>query len=239
MCVISRRSKGYLFVAWRSRGVPLFDKHRFQLLVIKPFRIVKHMVFPNYLRAFQKRVGALLRLVGLPRAVFKATTKNTDVRRDWRSVWGPFWPKWAWHSRGVHILKKLVFSMFFKNPRRPWCFAVLRGLLALSGHPLGGFRGPNNQTKDTATLRPAVPRVLRLRAGGQGNTRPRNTTDRRAESLRRDRCVFKNPCKIQGFRAFWHPLGSKTAVKHILLSFLRAAVSPTKTPPKGISAKPL
>ena len=101
MCVISRRSNGYLFVAWRSRGVPLFDKHRFQLLVIKPFRIVKHMVFgvpilsPNFLRAFQKRVGALLRLVGLPRAVFKATTKNTAVRRDWRSVWGPFWPKWA------------------------------------------------------------------------------------------------------------------------------------------------
>ena len=82
MCVISRRSKAYLFVAWRSRSVPLFDKHRFQLLVIKPFHIVKHMVFGvpvffhNFLRAFQKRVGALLRLVGLPRAVFKATTKN-------------------------------------------------------------------------------------------------------------------------------------------------------------------
>ena len=101
MCVISRRSKAYLFVAWRSRGVPLFDKHRFQLLVIKPFHIVQHMVFgvsvcfPNFLRAFQKRVGALLRLVGLPRAVFKATTKNIAVRRDWRSVWGPVWPKWA------------------------------------------------------------------------------------------------------------------------------------------------
>ena len=82
MSVISRRSNGYLFVAWRSRGVPLFDKIRFQLLVIKPFHIViKHMVcgvpvFPNFLRAFQKRVGALLRLVGLPRAVFKATTKK-------------------------------------------------------------------------------------------------------------------------------------------------------------------
>ena len=82
MCVISRRSKGYLFAAWRSRYVPLFDKHRFQLLVIKPFRIVKHMVFgvpvvfPNFLRAFQKRAGALLSLVGLPRAVFKATTKK-------------------------------------------------------------------------------------------------------------------------------------------------------------------
>ncbi len=101
MCVISCRSDAYLFVAWRSRVVPLFDKHRFQLLVIKPFRIVKHMVFgmpivfPNFLRAFQQRVGALFRLVGLPRAAFRATTKNTAVLRDWRSVWGPFWPKWA------------------------------------------------------------------------------------------------------------------------------------------------
>ena len=98
MCVISRRSKGYLFVAWRSRGVPLCDNNRFQLSVIKPFHIVVFgvpVLFPNFLRAFQKRVGALLRLVGLPRAAFKATTKNTAVRRDWRSVWGPFWPKWA------------------------------------------------------------------------------------------------------------------------------------------------
>ena len=101
MCVISRRSEGHLFVAWRSRGVPLFDKKRFQLLVIKPFHIVKHMVFgvpvlfPNLLRAFQKRVGALLCLVGLPRAAFKATTKNTAFRRDWRSVGGHFWPTWA------------------------------------------------------------------------------------------------------------------------------------------------
>ena len=32
----------------------------------------------------------------------------------WRSVGGPFGPKWAWHSRGVHIFKKLVFSIFLK-----------------------------------------------------------------------------------------------------------------------------
>ena len=117
MCVISCRSEAYLFVAWGSRVVPLFDKTRLQLLVIKPFHIVKHMVFgvpvfPNFLRAFQKREGALLRLVGLLRAAFKATTKNTAVRRDWRSVWGPFWPKWAWHPRGVHIFKKFVFCSF-------------------------------------------------------------------------------------------------------------------------------
>ena len=133
---------------------------------------------------------------------------------------------------GAHFQKACFYS-FTDKSRFPSCSALPWGLLGLSGHPLGGFRGPNNQTKDTATLRPAVPRVLRLRTGGQGSTRRRNTTDRRAESLRRDRCVFKNPCQIQGFRAFWHPLGSKTAVKRTFLSFLRAAASPQKHPRKA------
>ncbi len=84
------------------------------VLARRPFRFVKPMVFGVsvfghvFLRAFKTRAGALLRLLGLPRATFKATTKNTALRRDWRSVWGLFWPKWAWHPRGVHIFKKLV-----------------------------------------------------------------------------------------------------------------------------------
>ena len=41
-------------------------------------------------RAFQQLAGALFRLLGLPRATFKATTKNTAVRRDSRLVGGPF-----------------------------------------------------------------------------------------------------------------------------------------------------
>ena len=153
MCVISRRCDVYHFVAWRSRGVPLFDKHRFQLLVIKPFHIVKHMVFgaprffPNFLRAFQKRVGALLRLVGLPRAAFKATTKNTAVRRDWRSVWGPFWPKWAWHSRVVHIFKKLVFSSVLKIPAVRRVLRSLGGSWASPGTLWGGSVGPTTRPR--------------------------------------------------------------------------------------------
>ena len=153
MCVISRRSEGYLFVAWRSRGVPLFDNNRFQLLVIKPFRIVKHMVFgvpvvfPNFLRAFQKRVGALLRLVGLPRAAFKATTKNTAVRRDWRSVWGPFWPKWAWHSRVVHIFKKLVFIVLLKNHAVRRVLRSPGGSWASPGTLWGGSGGPTTRPR--------------------------------------------------------------------------------------------
>ena len=164
-------------------------------------------------KSLQKTCGCALSPFWLPRATFKATTKNTAVRRDWRSVGDPFWPKWAWHSRGVHIFKKLVFSSFLKIPRYTSCFAVLRGLLALSGHPLGELRGPNRQTKVTTTLRPVLGRVLRLRAGAQWSTRPQITTEICAECLRRDRRVFTNPRKIQCFLAFWHPVGSNTAVK--------------------------
>ena len=105
-------------MAWHSSGVPFVDKNRFQLLVIKPFHIVKHMVFGVsvfshvFLRAFKTRAGALLRPLGLPRVTFKATMQNTALRRDCRSVGGPFGPKWAWHSRVVHIFKRLVFSSF-------------------------------------------------------------------------------------------------------------------------------
>ena len=70
--------------------------------------------------------GCALSLFWLPRATFKATTKNTAYRRDWRSAGDPFWPKWAWHSRGVHIFKKLVFSSFLKVP-------AVRGVLRSSG----------------------------------------------------------------------------------------------------------
>ena len=171
------------------------------VLARRLFRLVKHKVWctsvfgPIFGRAFKKRAGALFRPLGLLRATFKATTKNTAVRRDWRSVWGPFWPKWAWHSRGVHIFKRFVFSSFSR------IHAILRVLRSLGGSwaspgTLWGAPGPNDQTKVTATLRPVLARVLRLRAGGQWRTRPRNTTDRRAESLRRDRRVFKNLCNI-------------------------------------------
>ena len=111
-------------------------------------------------------------------------------------------------ERGAHFQKACFYS-FSEQSRCPSCSAFPWGLLGLSGHPLGRFRGPNNQTKDTATLRPAVHRVLRLRTGGQGSTRRRNTTDRRAESLRRDRCVFKTLVKYEGLEPFWHTRGPK------------------------------
>ena len=139
-------------------------------------------------------------------------------------------------ERGGHF-QKACFYRFTEKSRCPSCSAFPWGLLGLSGHPLGRFRGPNNQTKDTSTLRPAVHRVLRLRTGCQGSTRRRNTTDRRAESLRRDRCVFKNPCKIQRFRSFWHPPGIQNCSKTYIFEFSSCRGVSPKTPPKGISAK--
>ena len=102
--------------------------------------------------------------------------------------------------------------------------------------PSGGAPGPNDQTKVTATLRPVLGRVLRLRAVAQWSTRLQITTEICAECLRRDRRVFTNPRKTQGFLAFWHPLGSKTAVKLWFLCFLRAAASPKKAPRRGGAA---
>ena len=122
-----------------------------QCLARRPFRLVKHMVccvsvFGHvFLRAFKTRAGALLRPSGLPRATFRATTKNTAVRRDWRSVWGPFWPKWASRSRRVHIFKKFVFSSFskFHAIRR-----VLRSLVGSWASPGTLWGGPGGQQPD-------------------------------------------------------------------------------------------
>ena len=102
----------------------------------------------------------------------------------------------------------------------------------------GGARGPNNQTKDTATLRPAVPRVLRLRAGGRWTTRPQNTTDSCAESLCRDRRVFRNHGKIQCFLTLWHLPRSKPAGTHWFSCFLRAAASPKRAPRRVYAQNP-
>ena len=136
------------------------------------------------------------------------------------------------------ILSKSWFSVNFQDSTLYVVFCVPLGasvpLRAFSGGP----RGPNNQTKDTASLRPAVRRVLRLWAGGQGNTRPRNTAHSCAESVRRDRCGFRNPRKIRDVLALWHPRGSNSAVKCKLLCFVRAAVSPPTRPPKGMRTKP-
>ena len=136
------------------------------------------------------------------------------------------------------ILSKSCFSVNFQESTLSVVFCVPLGAPGPLRASSGGPRGPNNQTKDTASLRPAVRRVLRLRAGGQGSTRPRNTTDSCAESVRRDKCGFRNPRKIRGVLALWHPRGSNSAVKCKFLCFVRAAVSSPTPPPKGMRTKP-
>ncbi len=69
-------------MAWRSRGVRLYEKSKtptfgHQTVSHRKTHGLGVSIFgPIFQRAFQKRVGALLRLVGLPRAAFKATTKT-------------------------------------------------------------------------------------------------------------------------------------------------------------------
>ena len=104
---------------------------------------------------------------------------------------------------------KSLFLVVFRKSTLCVVFCVPLGVPGPLRAPSGGAPGPNDQTKVTATLRPVLGRVLRLRAGGQSSTRPQNTRDRRAESLRRDRHVFKNLRTIRGFPAFWHPGGPK------------------------------
>ncbi len=81
--------------------------------------------------------------------------------RDWRSVGVSFWPQGAWHLRLVRIFEKVVFRCVFENPRQRRVRRSLGGTWAPPG-PLWRGRGPKNQPKVRATLRPDSSRVLRL-----------------------------------------------------------------------------
>ena len=136
------------------------------------------------------------------------------------------------------ILSKSLFLVNFQKSTLCVVFCVPLGAPGLLRASSGGPRGPNNQTKDTASLRPTVRRVLRLWAGRQGGTRPRNTRESCAESARRDRRGFRNPRKIRGVLALWHPRGSNSAVKCKFLCFVRAAVSPPDPPRRACAQNP-
>ena len=100
-----------------------------------------------FLRALKKRAGALLRPLGLLRVTFKATMQNTALRRDWRSVGGPLGPKWAWHSRVVHIFRKLVFSSFSRIHAIRRVLRSLWGSWASPGTLCGGPGGPTTRPR--------------------------------------------------------------------------------------------
>ena len=165
-------------------------------MVLAPF--VFPIFIPNLFRAFKKRSGALFRSFGSrgpllrPRRKTQPTVVICVRSATLFGQTGPGTREWCTFS-------KSLFLVVFRESTLYVVFCVPLGLLGLSGHPLGGPRGPNDQTKVTATLRPVLGRVWRLRAGSRGSPRPRNTTYRCAESLRRDRRVFKTLVKHEGF----------------------------------------
>ena len=143
----------------RSRGVPLSDTKRPHLLATKQFRLVKH------------KVSGCQCLVIL----FKVSSENVRVRSSTlRGSRGPllrprrktqlsvvigvrsatlFGQNGPGTAEGCTFSKMLVSTCFSKI-HDTVAFSVPLGLLGLSGPPLGGPRGPTNQPKVPATLKP-------------------------------------------------------------------------------------
>ena len=153
VCVFSSRRGVSPKGPWRCRGVTFFEKARPQFWVLKQFRIVEHSVWCtsvfclNLFRAFNKRPGALFRSFGSRGPLLRPRRKNTAYRRDWRSVGDPFWPEWAWHSRVVHIFKKLVFCVFCEIHAVCRVSRSLGGSWASPGTLWGGPGGPTTRPR--------------------------------------------------------------------------------------------
>ena len=163
---------------------------------------------PNLFRAFKKRAGAISRSFGSRGPLLRPRRKTQPtvvigVRSA--TLFGQNGPG----TRERCTFTKSLFLVVFRESTLYVVFCVPFGAPGPLRAPSGGPRGPNNQTKVTATLRPDLGRVWRLRAGSRGSPRPRITTYRCAESLRRDRCVFKTLVKYDGLEPFWHPRSPK------------------------------
>ncbi len=74
-------------------------------------------------------------------------------------------------------------------------------LLVALGFP-SWLPGPKSHPKGAATLRPAMRRVLVLPSGSRANTRSRNTSGIRAESLRCELGGCEHPRQIHGLGPF-------------------------------------
>ena len=77
-----------------------------------------------------------------------------------------------------------------------------------------------------------------MRAGSRGSPRPRNTTYSCAESLRRDRCVFKTLVKYEGLEPFCHPRSPKHE-ENACFCVLFVPLRLHKWPPEGHEHKTL
>ena len=156
----------------------------------------------------QKRIGVLFRSLGSREPLLRPRWKTQHyVVIGVRSGAllgqnGPGIREWCTFS-------KSLFLVVFRECTLYAVFCVPLGAPGPLRAPSGGAPGPNDQTKVTATLRPVLGRVWRLRAGSRGSPRPRITTYRCAENFSRDRCVFKTLVKYEGLEPFWHPRGPK------------------------------
>ncbi len=133
---------------------------------------------------------------------------------------------------GLVLERVLIFNQVLFLSLSKTHANVASSLRAPSDKP----RGPKSHPLVAATLRPESSRVLRLPPGSRESPRARNTSTIRAESLRRDRHIFKNPRKIQGFLALWHPRGVGRGAKreeNTGVCVLFAPRSLTKRPPEG------
>ena len=155
--------------------------------------------------------------------------ENTALRRDWRSVGGPFGPKWAWHSRGVHIFKRFVFNSFSR------IHAIRRVLRSLGGSwaspgTLWGAPGAQQPDQGHGHSEASFRSCLAV-AGGQ--PREPQTAKHDVQVCRkpssRQACV-QNPCKTRGFGAIVATPGSKTRGICMFVCSLRAAASPKRVP---------
>ncbi len=169
-----------------------------------------------------------MRPFGLPRATFTATTQHPAFCRDWRSVGDPDWPKWAWHSRWVHILKTSFFTEF-KNKTRSVVLSVPLGGPGPLRAPSGGALGAHQPAQGPGHFEAVFPSCLLSPAGSRGSPRARTTTKLR---------VLKNPRKTHGLGVVWHPRESNTLRKCRFLCFYSRRGISQKGTPKGRRAKP-
>ena len=191
----------------------------------------------NLLRAFKKRPGALFRLSGSRDPLLRPRCKrHHSVVIGVRS--GALLGQNGPGTREGCTFSKGLFLVVFRESTLYVVFCVPLGAPGPLRAPSGGAPGPNDQTKVTATLRPVLGRVLRLRAGSRGSPRPRITTYRCAESFSRDRCVFKTLVKCKGFEPFWHPRGPKH-VENACLCVFFVPRRLQKGPPEGHEHKTL
>ena len=126
--------------------------------------------------------------------------------------------------------------MFLVVFRKSTLYVVFCVPLGLSPGILWGGPGAQRPDQGHGHSEASFRSCFAIRAGSRGSPRPRITTYRCAESLRRDRCVFKTLVKYEGLEPFWHPRGPKHK-ENACLCVLFVPRRLPKRPPEGEERK--